>query len=108
MSSGDLAVEGIKVHGREEPLPCHNLGLLKWIRRRRVAPFSLDLDRRVRGPAEKRALHVPKAFLFLSIREPAKDALAVRSQTQPYGSIFFFFNETPDALFLKRPGSVAN
>jgi hypothetical protein len=84
------------------------LGLLEWIRRRRVAPFSLDLDRRVRRPAQRNARLVPKAFLFLSIREPAKDALAVRSQTEPYDSIFFFFKGTPDALFLRRPGSVAN
>jgi hypothetical protein len=59
-----LAVEGVKVHGYEEPLPCFNSKLLEWVRRRRVAPFSLDLDRRVRGPAEKYAPRLPKAFLF--------------------------------------------
>lgn len=96
---GDLAVQGVKVHGREEPLPCFNLELLEWARRRRFAPFSLALDRRVRGPAERNARPVPN---YRYSKRRLNEYLNRVGHKRGNASILFRFNREAKLVFLSQ------
>jgi hypothetical protein len=101
-----LAVEGVKVHGYEEPLPCFNSKLLEWVRRRRVAPFSLDLDRRVRGPAEKYAPRLPKTFLFHLHSRAVREMAAFVDRRPRFAQTSSFFSIIPASANFLRSADV--
>jgi hypothetical protein len=80
------------------------LRLLEWIRRRRFAPFSLALDRRVRGPAERNARPVPK---IQHSNQRENGYLDVAGDKLGDASIFFRFNSETKLFSSAKPVSVA-